>query len=231
MSENLNPSASEENPTAADAAAAGGSADGGAGGAQAGADAFAAERESLAKQARDFQSRADREQARAEAAERRLAELSKPAGTPAASEAPAGLTMADLIRYDQLKDAKTELAAKYPDANPDILARAVQFDSPEAFEASVERSHNANKAMRERIEREAEERMRALLEERGIKLDPNPAPPTGTTPPVGDPTPADLNRMTPEEWEELEAKSPGVIDRVLAANSGGELLRTTAFED
>lgn len=228
MPDNPNPSASEGNPATPDGVGAGSPDDGGAG-TQAGADAFAAERESLAKQARDFQSRADREQARAEAAERQLAELRKPAGETPASDAPSGLTMADLVRYDQLKEAKVALAEAYPDASPGILARAVEFESPEAFEASVERSHNANKAMRERIEREAEERMRALLEERGIKIDPDPAPVTGTTPPVGDPTPADLNRMTPEEWEALEAKSPGVIDRVLATNSPGELLRTTAF--
>lgn len=228
MSQESTPGASEGNPAGSGEPTSGSSSDGGAG-TQSAADAFVAERESLTKQARDFQSARDRERARAEAAERELAAL-KAGNSPEPASAPPAFTMEDFLRIRELDRAASALQAEYPEADEGMFARSHEYDSPEAFRAAVERSHNARKSYKDKIEREAQEKAREILRQHGVQIE-DPAPPTsGDTPTSGDPTPAELTATPVSEWED-RGWTDEVVDRVLAANNSGGLYRMNSDEE
>jgi len=122
--------------------------------------------------------------------------------------------MRDVTGAARLVRLAETLRGQYPDADSGLFDRSHEFASPEAFQLAVMESHDRVASVRGDEREKTEARIRAEFAAKGFGP---PSPPTGgTTPKDGDPTPEALARMTNAEWDALEAKSPGLIKRVLA---------------
>lgn len=181
------------------------------------ADTFAAERDRLETQRRALQSERDRLAARVRQLEDGQAAPVRPAE---GEETPLTRTDLDTFRREMLRDSlrATELVRtvealrqQYPNADSGIFERAVEYDSIDALRLDVIDSHQA---MQTRIEARVAEREAALREEFEQRYGQGNTPP-GAPPAGSDPTPEQLARMSNKEWEELERRSPGVVERVL----------------
>lgn len=125
----------------------------------------------------------------------------------------------DVYGATQMSQTAATLKAEFPHADPSLFApeKLSQFGSPEAFRFEVEDSHRRVAAIlateRAAIEAKVREEVAAAVG--------GTAGAAGTPPvPGGDPTPAQVAAMTPEEMDALEASNPGVLLRVLKAASG-----------
>lgn len=200
------PSSTDEPGTGGDGGAGG---DGGSGGG-APADSFAGERDRLTKAARDNQSRADRLQAELDRIRAAASGQPEPKGDePARTSTDVGLLF-------DLRDERDALKAEFgEDADPTILSRYRDFSSPEELRMAVEQRVDAAKALRERLEREAEERIRKQYEERHGPLKQEPA--GGNSGSTGLPSIEQLAAMSVRELDEVDAKhGAGTVERILA---------------
>ncbi len=206
-----------------DASEQGGNAgdDGARGGASSDADAFAAERTALEAKARDQQSRADKAQAELDRLKAQIAEQQAPAPTDNPEPAPV-IDLAQ-VRREALAGSLTaqEMAATvptlkdaFPEADPAIYQRLVEFESVESLRAAVEASHSKRKAdadaLREKVEAEVRQ---DFAEKYGIEAELR-APEPDAKPGDGEPTLEQLNAMSIPELQALEAKSPGITRRI-----------------
>lgn len=170
---------------------------------------------------RSFQAEHDRLKAQLAASQ------SAPAGetTPPASEAkgfdPDAFRrelLRDVLQVNGLQTAAERLRTEYPNADPALFApeSISGFGSVDALRLSVMDSHSRISGVIAAREKEIEDRFKTQYGSDGGAGN----PPAGSTNGVaGDPTPAQLSAMTPTEWDELEAKSPGIIQRVLRSAS------------
>lgn len=197
-------------------------ADGGAGGTAA-AEKFAAEREQLQREARERQSA--QHKAEAEAA-RLKAELDKLKGA-SGDETPtpaAGLTAEQIqeqvrqamrreeARTRELTAAVATAKEQYPNAEASVLDSS-RYETAEEFLAAAQASHDRFTSHVDELAAKKEEELRARYAEKFGEL---PAPvETPADTPTGDPTVEQLSSMSVSQLEELEARTPGVIDRVL----------------
>lgn len=177
------------------------------------------EREQL--RARTFQGEADRLKAQLAAPP---APQEAPAGTPQAGpgfdpEAFRANLLRDVVGVTQLTQTAANLRQKYPHADPAIFDRIDQYGSADALALAVMDSHARVASILDQHTDVAavEARIRAEYEARygGTGTPPS----GGSTTPNGDPTPAQLNAMSAAEWDALEQRSPGVIDRVLRSSA------------
>lgn len=106
------------------------------------------------------------------------------------------------------------LRSEFPKADTALFDKAYEFASPEALRLAVQDSHDrvAN-AVKSEVEAALEKQRAELASQYGI---PAGAPTGSATPTDGDPTPAQLNSMSNAEWDALEVKSPGIVQRILA---------------
>lgn len=189
-------------------------------GAQPDAGALASQLEAADRRARDEQSRADRLQAQ-------LDKLQAPPAPPSDSQQkPAeGLTLAE-IRAELRRDrefalAESTLKGQYGSADPGLFRDAAdRFDSVEAFTAAVEESHRSIEQRVAAAKEAAEQELRAKYAEQYGPLEPD----VNGTEAQGDgiPTLAQLHRMSLAEQDALEAKHPGIIDRIIETASRKE---------
>lgn len=194
-----------------------GAADDGGAEAQAAAEKFAAERERLDATNRALQS--DRDKARKDAADAQ-AELERlKAGT--SEEAPKAMSpedvtrvmRAELAREREIARAAESARSEYPNADPSIFAALESYDSAEALLEAAKGSHDSFSSHIDAKVKEREEALRKRYAETYGELPAPVSPADGT--PTGDPTMAELNRMSQAELDDLEKRSPGTIDRVL----------------
>lgn len=211
------PGASESNPAAGE-----GSTDGAAGSVVPEGFVPVAELERERQRAREFQSRYDQLQAA-----QSQGGGSALAGGSSESDDGVGGFDPDAFRQSLLRDiyeanstARTveSLKAEFPHADPALFSpdRVAGFRSPEALRFAVEDSHRRVTAI------VAEERaaLEAKIREELAAQSGGSAGPAGTPPvPGGDPTPEQLLAMDMDEWDRLEAASPGLIERVLSGSS------------
>jgi len=123
--------------------------------------------------------------------------------------------MRDVTGAARLVRLAETLRGQYPDADSGLFDRSHEFASPEAFQLAVMESHDRVSSVRGDERAKTETRIRAEYAASGFGP---PTPPTGgNTPTDGDPTPEAFARMSDAEWNALEAKSPGLIKRVLSA--------------
>lgn len=129
----------------------------------------------------------------------------------------------DAFHATSMARAAETLRTEFPHADEGLFTpdRITEFGSVEAFKFAVEDSHKRVDSILAKERTSLEEKIRQEMAEKyGISTTTSS---TGDgSAPSGDPTPEALSRMSESEWEALEAKSPGVIDRVLmkAANAG-----------
>lgn len=187
-------------------------------GTQPDAGALASQLEAANRRARDEQSKADRFKAELDKLKGASTEA-QPAPTP-------GITLEQLRsenrRVREFLRAETELQTAFGSADPALFEDAdSRFDSVEAFRAAVEESHRSTEALvASRVEAKLQEE-RAKLAERFGPLDLDS--PDATTPTAdGLPTLAQLERMSMAEMDALDAKHPGVIDRIIQTASRKE---------
>jgi hypothetical protein len=174
---------------------------------------------------RELQGAKDRETARAASLERQLAVGST--SSTDSSDAPVGLTLADLRRVRELDRMSVTLKDEFPEADPSLFndADPLDFESPEAYRLQVSRSHEARSAAKNAMKAEVEAELRAAYAERYGPLGDEAPEGVGETDAVtGDPTPAQLAAMSLKEQVAFDTENPGVIDRVLAKNNPGGLM-------
>lgn len=147
---------------------------------------------------------------------------------PAATEAPG--SDLDSLRSMFLREAVGVVAlatqvptirSEFPHADSALFEpeRMAQFSSPEAYRQAVEDSHRRVAAI---LDAGWAEREQKLRDELAAKFgDTGAAGVGGTVPAGGDPTPTQLNAMTTAEIDALEAKNPGVVERVLRKAMSG----------
>jgi hypothetical protein len=209
--------ASTDNP-------AGGSSDvGAAAGTQAGADTFAAEREQYEGRVRSFQSQADQASARVRALEAQLAEATAGAGGSGSDpDAAAGFDPDQIVselesrftHRTSMREAAAELASEFEYADEDILARAHEFESPEALREAIEDNHTAVTSFVSDIEARVRQEVLAEVNERyGLNLDVAPAS-TGDAP-AGEPSVEEFASWSFGRQAEYEAENPGFTNRIL----------------
>lgn len=123
----------------------------------------------------------------------------------------------DVSGVISLTQAASTVKSEFPHADPSLFEpeRMSQFSSPEAFRQAVADSHQRMAAILEAGWKEREERLRAELAEKYGDAGGDAgggAPPAG-----GDPTPAQLMAMSDADLDALEAKNPGIVERILRA--------------
>lgn len=128
----------------------------------------------------------------------------------------------DAFHATSMARAAEALRADYPHADDDLFtaARITDFGSVEAFKFAVEDSHKRvdSKIKSERAKIEEDVR-KEFAEKYGVSITPNASEGKGTGTPAGDPTPEQLARMSASEWDTLEERSPGAINRILAKSA------------
>ena len=216
----------EDNPTTATSegtsnpadAGTGGSADGGAGGTDA-VEKLTAERDALQAEARRHQ--AERDRAKAEL-DKIKADLAKANGASSEETPASGLTAEqvrmemrrEMARTRELNDAVATARSQYPNALGDVFSRLDEYDSPEELLEAARASHEALSSHLDAQMAQKEKELR----ERYEKVH-GPLPETSTSPdapaPKGDPTVDELSDMTVSQLDALEAKEPGIIDRII----------------
>ena len=233
MSDNPTTATSEGTSSASDDVA-GGSGDGGAGGTEA-AEKLAAERDAFQAEARRHQAERDRVAAERDRLKRELdaAKGSSSDETPAPSDKP--LTAAQIAeqvqtamrreaaRSREIAAAEATAREEFPNADSALFARIDEFDSAEDLLEAARSSHNAtSELLKDRLAAAEKE-----LRERYEKVHgPLPEPVSASdTPPSGTPTVQELSAMSQAQLDALEAKEPGIIDRVIrSANDSGSLV-------
>lgn len=193
---------------------------GGAGGTGDAAEQFAAEREALQREARVRQSEADK--AKAEVARLQAELAAKDEGASGGETPTLGMTeeqarqvmRREMARARELADAVETAKKDYPDALPAVFAELDKYDSADDLLVAAKASHDQfadhRKAIAERVEAET----RARYAERYGEL-PAPSTPEDEGGAAGEPTVAQLSAMTQAQLDALEARSPGLIARVL----------------
>lgn len=173
----------------------------------------------LEAQRREFQANLDRTTQENDRLVRELAE--RPATSPdpvvgaAAGFDPAAFRrelLQDFHSVTALKDAAVAARSDYPHADPALFDRLAEFSSPEAFRLACEVSHTR---VADVIATQVADREKTVREEMAKQHGLTLVPPAGAEGVPGDPTQAQLAAMPIHEWDALELKSPGVIDRVL----------------
>jgi hypothetical protein len=209
---------------ASDANPGTGSADGADAGTQATADTFAGEREQYESRVRSFQSEADR--AKAEAASLRAQLEARDAGGAGGS----GSDQSAAPQFDPdtfvselesrmthrqtMREAAAALQTEFEFADEDALARAHEFESPEALRAAIEEGHNAIAEWRNTIREEARnEFLSEFATKYGVQIE---APPTSdSSTPAGEPDLGTWNSWSISDQAAYEAANPGFTNRLL----------------
>lgn len=214
MSEDTSATGASETASATEGSGTAGSVnEGTSAGSQGDGTSSAASDSGLEARVRAEQGRADRATAELQKAQARLKELESK-DSPA-NDAPAGVTQADLMRMEEMRDVRDALRTQFPLAPQDLTRNYLQYDSPEAMQVAVARAHEAEKADQERRDREAEARVRKQYEERLGTLPPET--PSGSEGGEGLPTIAQINSWSMSKQMEFEAKNPGVIAEITEA--------------
>lgn len=192
----------------------GGEQDGGAGGTGS-SDSSEKLREAEAR-ARSFQSEADKARKQIAELEARLKGKDEsgdetPAPTGLTEEQVRQVMRREAARTRELADAVETAKAEYPNADPSTLV-ADKYESAEEMLEAVKASHETLTAHIDARVKAEEERVRKLYAEKYGELPAPPDPKQGDG--GGDPTLAQLSAMSIPQLEELERRSPGVIERV-----------------
>lgn len=215
MSEDTSATGASETASATEGSGTAGSVnEGTSAGSQGDGTSSAASDSGLEARVRAEQGRADRATAELQKAQARLKELES-SDSPAKDTGPAGVTQADLMRMEEMRDVRDALRTQFPLAPQDLTRNYLQYDSPEAMQVAVARAHEAEKADQERRDREAEARVRKQYEERLGALPPET--PSGSEGGEGLPTIAQINSWSLQKQMEFEAKNPGVIAEITDA--------------
>lgn len=146
------------------------------------------------------------------------------AGTPAPAPVPAGSDadfdpvafrrqlLGEVAQVTAVQGAAVRLLTEFPHADPDLFgARLAEFGSVDALRLAAEASHLrvASVIAGEKATIEAQVRAEMAAAHGGGSGQPGiPGTP-------GDPTPAELAGYSIEQMDALEAKNPGVLDRVM----------------
>jgi hypothetical protein len=113
---------------------------------------------------------------------------------------------------EEMRDFRDSLRERFPLASADLTRNYLQYDSPEAMQVAVARSHEAEKADQEARDAAAEARVRKQYEERLGKLPPEtPADAGGTE---GLPTIQQINSWSLDKQMAYEKENPGVIEKL-----------------
>ena len=221
MSENPNPATSEETSGSA-SADAGGSDDGGASGTGLTVEQLTAERDQLQAEARRHQAERDRATAEATRLRAELAKGTSSDETPASDKPLTAAQIAEQVRTAMRQEASrsrdlalaAETARKeYPNALASIVQNPEEFDSPEELLETARASHESLTAFISEKTAAAEKELRDRYEAVHGPL-PEPASADGPAP-SGDPTVQQLSEMSIAQLDALEAKEPGIIDRII----------------
>lgn len=220
MSEDTSATGASETASATEGSGTAGSVnEGTSAGSQGDGTSSAASDSGLEARVRAEQGRADRALAELQKAQARLSELESAGSGNPATDAPAGVTQADLMRMEEMRDVRDALRTQFPLAPQNLTRNYLQYDSPEAMQVAVARAHEAEKADQERRDKEAEARVRAQYEERLGKLPPEA--PTNAEGGEGRPTIAQINSWPLSKQMEYESKNPGVIKEITDAAMAG----------
>jgi hypothetical protein len=171
----------------------------------------------------------EREQARARAfqgeADKLKAELAsqqKPEGNAAGDGDGLGFdldsfrrrVLQETVAATQVAQAAAALRAKFPHADSVLFNDLASYGSEDALRVAVEDSHNRVASI---IEAQVAEKVSAARAEMEQKYGGGSAgtPSGGSTDPSGDPSAEAVLAMDMDELNALEARSPGVFDRIL----------------
>lgn len=123
---------------------------------------------------------------------------------------------AEITRAGQLAANQASVPAlktEFPHADPSLFSadKVAAFGSPEALRAAVEADHSRIAAIVAAAETAKEEALKAALA--------GSSPLGPVAPPVAgvDPTPEQLNKLTPLELDAYMKANPGVVERVMSA--------------
>ena len=123
--------------------------------------------------------------------------------------------LSDVLRAQSMVSGVERARSDFPHADPTLFTpeRVAQFGSVESFRFAAEESHRRVASILDSERATIETKLR---EELGLQSG-GAGGSQGDTPAAGgEPTAEQLAAMTMEQWDKLEAESPGVISRVLA---------------
>jgi hypothetical protein len=120
----------------------------------------------------------------------------------------------DVVGVTNLATAAPELRAKFPHADPAIFDNLHEFGSVDALRVAAEDSHRRVASV---IEAEVAAKEADWRKEAEEKYGTGAGTPSSgaTTVQAGDPTTAQIAAMSVAEINELEARAPGTVERVL----------------
>ena len=211
---------SETTTQTTDASEAQGAGDGAAGGTQTTEGLVSREElDRVETQRREFQARADRLQRELDEAKASGSTSQQDGGNDGGFD-PAAFRrelMRDVMQASALQQAALTLKGEFPHADPSIFSeKLADFRSADALRMAAEASHRRVADALSAARTEIEEKVKKEFEERYGSGSGSPQGGGQSVP--GDPTPEQLAAMSPDEWDALEQKSPGVIDRVLRSH-------------
>jgi hypothetical protein len=124
----------------------------------------------------------------------------------------------DVLQVNGLQTAANNLKTEFPNADPALFGSdsITGFGSVDALRLAAMDSHSRISEVIAAKEKEIEDRFKAQYAGSGEAGSPSGGSTQGV---AGDPTPEQLARMTPSEWDALEDKTPGIIQRVLRSAS------------
>jgi hypothetical protein len=143
--------------------------------------------------------------------------------TPATPDAVADTAtqIAAMERRMELREAKLTFKSDdaFKDADPSIFARAVEFDSVEAFQAALEDSVASRKTARDAMRAEVDAEVRAAYVAQYGELAATPPTTDGVVPAEGAMTLARLSALPQSEFEAYVTKNPDEYARLMSATS------------
>jgi hypothetical protein len=176
-------------------------------------------------QRREFQANLDKQTQENARLQRELAEARTGTPDPAQPPAPVGFDpqtfrqelMRDVLNANTLRSAADAAKIAFPHADPSIFTdRLAEFGSPEALRLAAEVSHTRVQTVLDAQKAEVEKTVR---EEFAATHGGGTPPPANSGAIPGDPTAQELAKMTIAQLNELEDRTPGVINRVLRSAS------------
>lgn len=130
----------------------------------------------------------------------------------------------DVAGVSRLSRAAESLRSEFPLADASLFEdRLVDFASPEALRIAAEDSHKAVASLVDAgMKAKEADLLKTFAEQYGVDLQGEGGPQGQGQSVDGDPTPEQFNRLSFAEQDALEAKSPGITQRIIDKATRGQ---------
>lgn len=178
------------------------------------------ESDSAEARIRYWQSEADKAKSRQSSLEARLKELEERQTESSAVPDGGQSNLVDPVQFleqielrTEMREARKQLSEQYPFARSEVINGFARYRSVDDYVFAVEQDH---RNYERKIQPEIDRKVQAARVELEAKFGGMVSPPDANGAAIpGEPTAEQLANMSMREWDELEGKFPGILDRVL----------------